>query len=81
MGWGGPTLGLHARPDQGQRVAGQLSTGAGGGSTGQQHKHTRISAVLGKVLQPVVLQGLEETGGLRGGQQGALQQEGGARTS
>lgn len=78
MGWGGvgarPTLGLHARPDQGQRVAGQLSTGAGGASTGQQHKHTRVSAVLGKVLQPGVLQGLpEETGRLRGGQQGALE--------
>lgn len=46
----GLTLGLHSGPDQGQRVAGQLSAGAGGGATGQQHKHTGISTVLGKVL-------------------------------
>lgn len=60
---GGPTLGLHPGPDQGQRVAGQLATGAGGGSTGQQHKHSRVSAVLGKVLQPGVLQGLRREEG------------------
>lgn len=55
---GRPTLGLHARPDQGQRVAGQLPTGAGGGPAGQQQEHAGVGALLGKVLQPPVLQGL-----------------------
>lgn len=54
------TLSLHSSPDQGQWVAGQLATCAGGGATSQEHKHSRISAVCGEALQPGILQSLTE---------------------
>jgi len=52
-------LGLHAGPDQGQRVAGQLPARTGGGAARQQHKHAGVRAVRGVALQPPVLQGLD----------------------
>ena len=53
------TLGLHPGPDQGQWVAGQLTTGAGHGATGQEHKYARVGAVYRIALQPGVLERLK----------------------
>lgn len=49
---------LHSCPDEGEWVAGQLPTGAGGRSTCQEHKHAWIGTVCGEALQPPVLQSL-----------------------
>ena len=54
------TLGLHAGADQGEGVAGELSTGTGHGATAQQHQHTRVRAVGAVLQQPAVLKGLRE---------------------
>ena len=54
------TLGLHAGADQGEGVAGELSTGTGHGATAQQHQDTRVGAVGAVLQQPAVLKGLRE---------------------
>lgn len=53
------TLCLHAGADQGQRVAGKLTAGAGDGSAGQQNQDTRVGAVGAVLLQVAVLQRLK----------------------
>lgn len=52
------TLCLHTGADQGQRVAGKLTAGAGDGSAGQQNQHARVGAVGAVLLQVAVLQRL-----------------------
>lgn len=52
------TLCLHAGSDQSQGIAGQLATGAGNGTTAQQHQNPWIGCVFGIVGQPEVLQAL-----------------------
>lgn len=56
------TLCLHAGADQGQRVAGKLTAGAGDGSAGQQNQHARVGAVGAVLLQVAVLQCLRGDG-------------------
>lgn len=52
------TLCLHTGADQGQRVAGKLTAGAGNGAAGQQDQHAWVGAVGAVLLQVVVLQRL-----------------------
>lgn len=52
------TLCLHTGADQGQRVAGKLTAGAGDGSTGQQNQDAWVGAVGAVLLQVAVLKGL-----------------------
>lgn len=52
------TLCLHTGADQGKRVAGKLTAGAGNGAAGQQDQHARVGAVGAVLLQVVVLQRL-----------------------
>lgn len=52
------TLCLHTGADQGQRVAGKLTAGAGNGAAGQQDQHARVGAVGAVLLQVAVLQRL-----------------------
>lgn len=52
------TLCLHTGADQGQRVAGELTAGAGNGAAGQQDQHARVGAVGAVLLQVAVLQRL-----------------------
>lgn len=49
---------LHAGSDQSQGVAGQLATGAGDGTTAQQHQNTWVCCVFGMFGQPEILQAL-----------------------
>lgn len=56
------TLGLHSGPHQSQGVAGDLATGAGDGATGQEHGDPRVGRFLAVLLQPPVLEGLQEKG-------------------
>lgn len=53
---------MHAGADQGQRVAGKLTTGARDGSAGQQNQDARVGAVGAVLLQVAVLQGLWRDG-------------------
>ena len=56
---------LHPGSDQSERVAGQLSTGAGEGPTAQENQNPRVGCVFGVTGQPGIFQALKRQKGTR----------------